>query len=122
MSSEYTKQVSRIQQLFYYPYACQRLVDAHSTCLSEKSWRDCETVRTAMDKCLDEGEKQRFHLHATCSRVKRLHQSCLMQNDSDCADQLAVLDACASAAAADFQGRRQLVPQQRPVTGVALRG
>ena len=105
--SDYAKQVTKIRELFYYPYACQRVVDAHSQCLQGRTGRECESARAAMDECIEVGEKQRFHMHSVCSRLKRQHQSCLMQNDSDCAVQLAKLHTCAVDASEDFKSRRK---------------
>jgi hypothetical protein len=115
MKSEYAKQVERIRELFYYPFACQSVVDAHGQCLRGQSWRECEPARAAMDDCIEVGEKQRFHIHSVCSRLKRQHQSCLMQNDSDCAAQLAKLHTCAVDASEDFKSRRKL--QQAAAAG-----
>ena len=55
MKSEYAKQVERIRELFYYPFACQSVVDAHGQCLRGQSWRECEPARAAMDDCIEVG-------------------------------------------------------------------
>ena len=90
--------VQAVREQFFYPFSCKKLVEAHSRCLENNQWRECANVRDAMDSCIEDGERLRFHLNATCSRLKRKHQACLMQTDTPCTQALEDLHSCALAA------------------------
>ena len=83
-------------------------------CLKKSNdWRQCEAAREAMDTCLEDGERQRFHLDAECSRWKRKVQSCLLDAKNAghvpeiaCEGLLARLLECADAACTEHRQRR----------------
>ena len=96
-SADFKATVDAVKQLFYFPYSCASLVEAHAACVqSNPDWRLCKVAREAMDSCTTAGEQRRFKLEAKCMRFKRLHQSCLMHRSSDCEEELKRLHMCAN--------------------------
>ena len=62
------------------PAAEFALVPSRQCLEKKKDWRQCGAAREAMDKCVEEGEQQRFFIDSQCSRWKRQYQSCLLES------------------------------------------
>ena len=96
LTEDQVSKIVAVKQLFYYPYDCAALSEAHASCVDSKGhWRHCEAERNAMDACVEKGERLRFKLDNACVRWKRLHQSCILHRASTCEAEVERLKACA---------------------------
>ena len=85
-----------VRSWMHFPYGCAALVAAHAECVAQRGWQRCDQQRAAMDDCVEAAERARFRMDAQCSRVKRMHQSCLLHvgEGSDCTDIFNQLYGC----------------------------